>query len=275
MFGHNRTAHLGGALRMMGMRTPVVMTVITARFPERLPRPVSHLLWGRLDAVVSSTEFVKAALAAEGIEARVVRQGVIRRLADELGGRAPGPRKRVLFWRDPSFWNGADVALEVFDRLAPRHPDISFDLAVRPHPKEVDRLEEIPAKHPNVHLHRFPYPEGVTLAGLVHESLCVLMPMRRHTIDPQLSIAESMDSGVAVIASDLNSTPELITPGETGMLIPVGDVDAAAEAVEEILSDRERAVEMGRCAAEEIRTRWNWERYLEEILAVYEGARRG
>ncbi|TVQ32401.1 MAG: glycosyltransferase [Phycisphaeraceae bacterium] len=121
-----------------------------------------------------------------------------------------------------------------------------------------------------MHLHRFPHRDGNSLAELIFESICALMPMRHHTIDPQLSIVERMEAETPVIASDLNSTPELIRHGHNGMLIPVGDTQAAIGAVEELLSDRERARAMGIAAAEEVRTNWSWDRYQKRLIELYE-----
>lgn len=269
-YGHNRTAHLGGVLRMLGLEIPVVATVITPKFPERLPRPIARRIWRRLDAVVTATEYVKVVLAEQGIPARVIRQGAVRRLADELGDQSPGPRHRVLFWRDATLNNGADLALHVYDALAPAHPDVSFDMAIRPNVNEIPGLDELARKHPNVNVHRFPYPEGISLAKLVFESLCVLLPMRRHSIDPQLVVIESMDAGAPVVASDINSARELIDHARNGMLIPVGDADAATAAVDELLNDRPRALEMGRRAAQEVATNWNWDDYVSRIVELYQ-----
>jgi N-acetyl-alpha-D-glucosaminyl L-malate synthase BshA len=55
-----------------------------------------------------------------------------------------------------------------------------------------------------------------------------------------LTALEAMSCGVPVIATDIGGLPEVITPGETGYLFPVGDVaDMAASAVD-LLNDPSR-----------------------------------
>src|SRR5690606_13818563 len=121
-----------------------------------------------------------------------VRHGIVRDLRAEIRDEVIGEKRRVLFWRDPSLNNGADVCAKVYDMLAPEFPDISFDMAIRPHWSAVEGLDELAAKHENVNIYRFPYEDGITLPKLVLESLCVMLPFRRMTICPQLAIAESL-----------------------------------------------------------------------------------
>jgi alpha-maltose-1-phosphate synthase len=193
---------------------------------------------------------------------------------EELGPEAVGPRVRVLFWRSPAPGNGADVCVRVFDELAPEFPDIRFTMAVRPSPREVPGIDELAARHGNVDVYRFPYPPGVDLARLVAESVCVLLPFRRLSIHPQLAIVESMATSAAVVATDLESIPEVITDGETGWLVPVEDAAATARAVRRLLEDPRAAIDMGRRAGEDVVRKWNWSGYGEAVERIYEGVTR-
>jgi glycosyltransferase involved in cell wall biosynthesis len=76
---------------------------------------------------------------------------------------------------------------------------------------------------------------------------------------------------VPVIASDQRSNPELIEPGINGELVPVGNTDATIKALDGLLSDRPRLLEMGVRAAADLSQRLNWDRYVPEILRVYRG----
>jgi len=53
-----------------------------------------------------------------------------------------------------------------------------------------------------------------------------------------LTIAEAMASGCAIIASRIGAIPELIDSGESGILVPAGDVEALANAISSLVSDR-------------------------------------
>jgi len=268
LFGYNRTAHLAGGLRLFGLQIPVVVTMFGAIFPERLSF-ITKRLWNRVDQIVTATSYVQEMLSKEGLNAIQIRHGVIRDLADEIGGSEILPKHRALFWRDMTVKNGADVALAAFDRVAQTYPEVSFDLAVRPHWSPIEGVEVIADAHSNIHIHHFPYEDGITLPKLLLESLCVVMPIRHMSIDPQLVIAETLASGVPIITTNQRSNPEFVVEGKTGYLVPLGDVDATTEALDKLLSNQELAVEMGIKAKEDIATRWNWDNYATELLQVY------
>lgn len=59
-----------------------------------------------------------------------------------------------------------------------------------------------------------------------------------------LAALEAMSSGVPVIGTTAEGLPELIRPGETGYLLPVGDVEGMARRAIEILSDAKKHAAM-------------------------------
>ena len=61
-----------------------------------------------------------------------------------------------------------------------------------------------------------------------------------------LSIVEAMAAGVPVIATASEGAREIIDAGESGRLVPIGEVEALAKAIEELLDD---AHERGRLAS--------------------------
>lgn len=52
-----------------------------------------------------------------------------------------------------------------------------------------------------------------------------------------MSVLEAMASGVAVVASSVGGTPDLLNHGECGQLVPPNDVPALARALADVLSD--------------------------------------
>lgn len=269
LYGYNRTAHLAGGLRLMGLRIPVVVTMFATFFPERLS-VITNRLWKRVDAVVTATQHTMQKLGHEGIPVTQIKHGVMRDLVAEIGDTPIQPRSRVLFWRDLTIENGADITLAAYDKLATKYPKIQFELAVRQHWNEIPDAHEITQRHPNVVIRRFPYEEGTTLPQLLLESICVVMPIRDISIDPQLVIVETLAAGVPIITTNHRSNPEIVQNGETGILVPLGDVDATTEAIDQLLADQQKAELMGKQAMKDIAERWNWDGYVSEIEQVYE-----
>jgi glycosyltransferase involved in cell wall biosynthesis len=75
-----------------------------------------------------------------------------------------------------------------------------------------------------------------------------------------LPTCEALICGVPVIAYDVGDTARVVRHGETGLLVPDGDVDALAAAVAALLDDapaRARMGQAGRRLARERFTRWD------------------
>ncbi|MBC8523268.1 glycosyltransferase family 4 protein [PVC group bacterium] len=268
LFGHNRMAHLAGGLKLFGIKTQVVVTIFGTFNPERFSC-FNKRLWNRVDATVTATEYVKANLEKEGIPSTQITHGIIRDIVQEADLENLEAPNRVLFWRDLTVDNGADVVIETYQNLAGKYPDINFDFAVRQHWDPIEGIEEIAANYPNINVYHFPYEEGITLPKLLLESICVIMPIRNMSIDPQLVIAETLAAGIPIITTNQRSNPEFVVDGETGYLTELGDIDATSTALDEMLSDRERTAKMGIKAKEHIDSNWNWDKYVDEIVEVY------
>ena len=59
------------------------------------------------------------------------------------------------------------------------------------------------------------------------------------------TVLEAMAAALPVVATRVGGNPELVADGESGELVPVGDVHALATALMALLDDPERAVRQG------------------------------
>jgi glycosyltransferase involved in cell wall biosynthesis len=271
--GFRNTPDVAALVGLWGTKTPFIATVNDSDLPARFWFVRRHL-WKRIAAFVTSTEFVRDRLRLRGIRADVVKHGAVRNIETELGAHpAPQGTRRVLFWRDPSLANGIDVCLAAYRELAPRFPHINFDVAVRKHREDWSAaLEALAAAHPNVGVHKYPYAEGTTLAQLLAESVCVLLPFRTLSYHPQLAVLESIQFGRTVITTALGSNMELADGGRHAIIVPVGDVAATVAAIEAVLRDPSQANEFARDAAQSARTAWNWDNYVAQMEHTYRRA---
>lgn len=83
-------------------------------------------------------------------------------------------------------------------------------------------------------------------------------------------IIEGMAAGLPVIATRGGGVPETIEPGRTGLLVPMGDANALAEALLMFLRDPQTATQIGRNGWHEVRKRFLPRRTASEIEAVYD-----
>jgi glycosyltransferase involved in cell wall biosynthesis len=78
-------------------------------------------------------------------------------------------------------------------------------------------------------------------------------------------IVEGMLAGRPVIGTRAGGPPEIIGDSETGLLVPPGDPDALATAIQKILSNPQWARSMGQAAQAYARDRFSVDRMQEEV----------
>jgi len=268
--GSCRLADLAALVASPDVKTSFVATINDSTLPMHF-WSLRRRWWKRISVLTTSTEFMRDVLRSRGIHADVIRHGPVRDLKAELAAPVADKPHRVLYWRDASMANGADVCLAAFRELAPKFPHISFDAAVRNNhwADWTPKLKELAAQHPNINVHTFPYDSGIDLARLLAESLCVLLPFRALSYHPQLSVLESIQHGVPVITSAVGSNAELSDAGRNALLVPEGDVLATIQTIEAVLNNADRASQFARRASESSRAMWNWYSYVAQITQKY------
>ncbi|MBX3277779.1 MAG: glycosyltransferase family 4 protein [Acidobacteria bacterium] len=86
-----------------------------------------------------------------------------------------------------------------------------------------------------------------------------------------LVIAEAMAAGCAVVASAEGPMQELIADGQTGVLARSGDSDSFAAAIAMLLTDSKLRGKMGEAASASTKDRFDRDRLLGRIEAIYQG----
>lgn len=84
-----------------------------------------------------------------------------------------------------------------------------------------------------------------------------------------LVVLEAMASGLPVVAADAGGVPDLVRPGEDGLLLPPGDTERWVEAVGGLLEDRSRRAELGGRARLAVERAWTWEAATADLRAHY------
>lgn len=99
---------------------------------------------------------------------------------------------------------------------------------------------------------------------------------------------EAMACGTPVVASEVGGIPEVVVPGETGLLVPVhrsGDQEveprdpdefsrALAAGIDAVLGDPDRRAAMGRQARAHVDAHFSWARIARQTLQFYESLTR-
>jgi len=79
-----------------------------------------------------------------------------------------------------------------------------------------------------------------------------------------------MATGAVAVATDVGGCRELITHGESGVLVAPGDVEAVAGAILEVLGSEEVARRLATAARRRIESEFAVEAMVEKTLAVYD-----
>ena len=157
---------------------------------------------------------------------------------------------------------GFDVLLESFAQARARIPSLTLEIAGEGALRE--RLEATAG-------------EGVTFLGRVdpvgpaiERAAVVVVPSRGEGFG--MVALEAMERGRAVIASAVGGLPELVVPGETGLLVPAESVGALTEAIVELCSDLDRARAFGLNARRRALERFGDEHSASSLETIYRAA---
>ncbi len=83
-------------------------------------------------------------------------------------------------------------------------------------------------------------------------------------------IIEGMAAGKPVVATNGGGVPEIVVHNETGLLVPMGDAVAMANAICEMLTDPAGAQEMGARGLERVRKHFTIQKAAREVESVYD-----
>lgn len=84
-----------------------------------------------------------------------------------------------------------------------------------------------------------------------------------------LAALEALSCGVPVVATSIGGIPELVDPGQTGLLSPLGDVEGMARSVLSLVNDRERWAAFSRRARERVLERFRLAPAIDRYEALY------
>src|SRR5262249_35741019 len=85
-----------------------------------------------------------------------------------------------------------------------------------------------------------------------------------------LALILAMGAGRAVVATRVAGIPEVVTDGETGVLVPPGDASALGAALARLCGDAAARASLGAAARQAVRDRFDAGSYTRSVTALYE-----
>ncbi len=84
-----------------------------------------------------------------------------------------------------------------------------------------------------------------------------------------IAVVEAMAMGKAVVATTTGGLPEVVAQGETGLLVPPGDVRSLAAAVVSLLEDKARREQMGRSGSARAQEHFSLDASVAQVEQLY------
>jgi glycosyltransferase involved in cell wall biosynthesis len=108
------------------------------------------------------------------------------------------------------------------------------------------------------------------VSGLLRASTLVALPSASEALPTTL--IEAAGCGRPVVATDVGGTPEIVTHGVTGVLVPPGDAGSLARAVVDLLGDDGRRRAMGEAARRMAEQRFDMHDWARRLAELYRSA---
>lgn len=160
---------------------------------------------------------------------------------------------RILFVGRLESRKGIDTLLQAAPSILSRHPDAVLDIVGDDSIVRADgstyKAEFLKQKIPTEIVRRIRFHGRVdepVLRQFYRECDIFVGPSRYESFG--LVFLEALVFGKPVIAGDAGGAPEVVTHGQTGLLVPPGDSDALIGALDTLLSDPARRTAMGEAA---------------------------
>ena len=98
---------------------------------------------------------------------------------------------------------------------------------------------------------------------------CDLVTLASFNEGLPMAALEAMAAGKPVVATRVGDVPAVVEDGKTGLLVPSGDVGALAGALAALIADQKKRQWFGSQAIEVVKTRYSFDRTLEQYEEVY------
>jgi len=268
-----------GRLAALWARAP---TIVTSEHNLDTWKNLHHLLIDRALAPATTRLVAVSQQVREFYEARGVGRGRWHVIYNGVDTRLVPARGRGAAFRDLGLGGGAPV-VALIGRLVPaKAPDVFLRAVAR-------AAVRLPALRALVvgdgplrselegEAQRLGLAGRVIFTGLrkdVPELLAGLDAVLFSSVREGLSLTmlESMAAGVPVIATEVGGTPELITHGRTGLLVPPGQPERLAQALVGLLEDPAGSAAIREAARTRVEERFSLSSMIEAHAELYSRA---
>jgi len=224
------------------------------------------------DRIIAISEAVGRHLRPSWLARRrvtVVHNGIAPR--DRRPVALPGRGDpKVAFVGRLNQWKGYEIFVEAAAHVGTRNAGVGFVVAGSPPVGEEWREEDL-----RVRAERSGLGDRIAVLGYrtdapeLFDSVQIAVVPSLWPEPFGLVVLEAMRSGCAIVATNRGGVPEMIENEVSGLLVPPGDVEALAAAIERLVVDVALRRRLGEAAERRVREAFTRDRFQASIQAVW------
>lgn len=217
------------------------------------------------DKIICYTETEKEQLIDLGIEEKkisVIHNGIC---TETFSPSTSPPEKQILWIGRYTPGKGVDYLIEAFRIFHQRYPEYTLLMVGRgPKKDEITRMIQENGLESSIQL--LDFIPNAELPNLYRKSSIFVLPSLEEGV-PR-TILEAMACGVPVVCTELPQLVDIVAG--SGILVPVRESEAIAEALIQIVTDPDRARELGESGRDRVASDFSWEDTVRRTLELYE-----
>ena len=174
----------------------------------------------------------------------------------------------ILFWGDAAPGRGIEVRFDAIPQICNGIPNVKISLALRyTYPDYNYQLDYICSHYPVSVVSTIP---GAHISSLLESTDLVVLPYTRTTIQPPLTLLESMAAGKPVITTCVDANTEIVGENGAAMLIDPNNSIQLIDAVNALILDSTLRINIGKKARTRANEIAHWRVAIPKILDVYQ-----
>ncbi len=238
---------------------PASMVRVLAMYIQKWLR-----VYQQVDAFIVPCRFMQDKMAQGGFSAERIH--LLRYPMPRLENQGPSLKKDyILYFGRISYEKGLDTLIAAFQDLAPKE---ELYIVGRSYDGEKERLQDLISPEFKHRIHFLDFLQKKELNKWISQALFTLVPSRWYDNAP-LSIYESFQRHTPVVGADIGGIPEQIQDRETGRLFRSDSVPELAEAMQWMLEDRERLLQMGARGAAFVAENCDMQKHTDALLQIF------
>ncbi|MBM3204528.1 glycosyltransferase family 4 protein [Candidatus Uhrbacteria bacterium] len=264
----------GGALmiyKWFHPKTPTLLTLQSGSMDApRIKRWLPDWLFAWIHRTPDAIHAISKALADRAVrlgakKVSIIPNGVELTAFEKVRGTQKIPGSIVAVGR-LHVDKGYDVLIQAFSKIAQKYSEATLSIAgegdERAHLTHVIKTLGLETRVKL--LGNVPYQD---IPPLIARAEVFVVPSRAEGMG--IVFVEAQAAGTAVIGSRTGGIPDVIQDGETGLMVPVEDVESLTQAMDRLLGEPSVREELVKQASQNL-SRYSWDQIAREIDVIYQ-----